>query len=71
VFFQMANVPPHGLVFLNMTPGDFAQARRQADMLGIVEDAERIIALIAEISRNKPGNPRASIGFVREPQGPR
>jgi SpoVK/Ycf46/Vps4 family AAA+-type ATPase len=69
VFFQMADVPPHGLVFLNMTPGDFAQARRQADMLGIVEDAERIIALIAEISRTKPGNPQAAIGFVRQPQG--
>jgi SpoVK/Ycf46/Vps4 family AAA+-type ATPase len=69
VFFQMADVPPHGLVFLNMTPGDFAQARRQADMLGIVEDVERIIALIAEISRTKPGNPQASIGFVRQPQG--
>jgi SpoVK/Ycf46/Vps4 family AAA+-type ATPase len=71
VFFQIADVPPHGLGFANMTPGDFAQARRQADMLGIVEDVERIITLIAEISRTKPGNPQAAIGFVREPQGPR
>jgi SpoVK/Ycf46/Vps4 family AAA+-type ATPase len=71
VFFQLAAVPPHGLGFLNLTPGDFAQARRQADMLGIAEDVDRVIALIAEISRTKPGNPRAVIGFVREPQGPR
>ena len=63
----MAEVPPHGLGFLNLTPGDFAQARRQADMLGIVEDADRVIALIAEISRTKPGNPRSSIGFVGRP----
>lgn len=67
IFFQMAEVPPHGLVFTNLTPGDFAQGRRQADMLGIVEDADRVIALIAEISRLKPGSSRAAIGFVRQP----
>ena len=71
IFFQMADVPPHGLSFVNLTPGDFAQARRQADMLGIAEDVDRVIALIAEISRTKPGNPRSAIGFVRQPQGPR
>jgi hypothetical protein len=70
IFFQMAHVPPHGLGFSNLTPGDFAQARRQADMLGIAEDVDRVVALIAEISRQKPGSPRASIGFVRQPQGP-
>jgi hypothetical protein len=37
-------------------------------MLGIAEDADRVIALIAEISRLKPGSSRASIGFVRQPQ---
>ncbi|MGH6804022.1 MAG: hypothetical protein ACREC3_11740 [Methyloceanibacter sp.] len=46
---------------------DFAQARRQADMLGIAEDLDRVVALIADISRIKPGNPRSSIGFVRQP----
>jgi len=46
---------------------DFAQARRQADMLGIAEDLDRVVALIADISRMKPGNPRSSIGFVRQP----
>ncbi|HZP08588.1 ATP-binding protein [Methyloceanibacter sp.] len=68
IFFQMTEVPPHGLAFTNLTPGDFAQGRRQADMLGIAEDPDRVVALIAEISRKKPGSPRASIGFVREPQ---
>jgi len=68
IFFQMAEVPPHGLAFTNLTPGDFAQGRRQADMLGIAEDVDRVIALIAEISRLKPGSSRASIGFVRQPQ---
>jgi hypothetical protein len=67
IFFQMAEVPPHGLAFTNLTPGDFAQGRRQADMLGLAEDADRVIALIAEISRLKPGSSRASIGFVRQP----
>ena len=46
---------------------DFAQARRQADMLGIAENLDRVVALIADISRMKPGNPRSSIGFVRQP----
>jgi SpoVK/Ycf46/Vps4 family AAA+-type ATPase len=68
IFFQMADVPPNGLGFLNLTPGDFAQARRQADMLGIAEDIDRVIALIAEISRQKPGSPGTAIGFVRQPQ---
>ena len=65
---QVADVPPDRLGFANLTPGDFAQARRQADMLGIAEDIDRVIALIAEISRQKPGSPRGSIGFVRQPQ---
>ena len=46
---------------------DFAQARRQADMLGIAEDLDRVVALIADISRMKPGNPRSSMGFVPQP----
>jgi SpoVK/Ycf46/Vps4 family AAA+-type ATPase len=67
IFFQMEEVPAHGLGFANLTPGDFAQARRQADMLGIVESPERVVALIAEISRMKPGGPAGVIGFVRPP----
>ena len=68
IFFQMADVPPDGLGFANLTPGDFAQARRQADMLGIAEDVDRVIALDR---RDQPPearqSPRASIGFVRQP----
>jgi SpoVK/Ycf46/Vps4 family AAA+-type ATPase len=67
IFFQMEAVPAHGLGFANLTPGDFAQARRQADMLGIAESPERVVALIAEISRMKPGGPAGVIGFVRPP----
>jgi SpoVK/Ycf46/Vps4 family AAA+-type ATPase len=67
IFFQMEEVPAQGLGFLNLTPGDFAQARRQADMLGIAESPERVVALIAEISRMKPGGPSGAIGFVRPP----
>src|SRR5262249_20753428 len=66
IFFQIAEVPPHGLGFTNLTPGDFAQGRRQADMLGIAEDTDRVIALIAEISRLKPGSSRGAIGVVRQ-----
>ena len=57
-----------GLGFANLTPGDFAQARRQADMLGIAEDACRVVALLAEISRMKPGASLSAIGFAR-PRG--
>ncbi len=57
LFFQLDPVPDAGLGFANLTPGDFAQALRQADMLGIADDAGRVVALIAEISRAKPGSP--------------
>jgi SpoVK/Ycf46/Vps4 family AAA+-type ATPase len=67
LFYQLDPVPAAGLGFANLTPGDFAQARRQADMLGIADDPGRVVALIAEISRAKPGSPRSSIGFVRQP----
>ncbi|MEZ5925436.1 MAG: AAA family ATPase [Hyphomicrobiaceae bacterium] len=62
-FFKMSRVPPGGLAFTNLTPGDFAQARKQAVVLGILGEPERIVELIADIARNKPGA-RGSIGFV-------
>lgn len=64
----MEEVPAQGLGFANLTAGDFAQARRQADMLGIAEDACRVVALLAEISRMKPGASLSAIGFAR-PRG--
>ncbi len=66
LFFQMDEVPAQALGFSNLTPGDFAQARRQADMLGIAEDPVRVVGLLTEISRMKPGASGA-IGFVRPP----
>ena len=71
IFFQMEEVPAQGLGFANLTPGDFAQARRQADMLGIAEDACRVVALLAEISRMKPGASLArSASPAREAEPP-
>ena len=63
-FFAMPDVPAGGLGFSNLTPGDFAQARKQADVLGILEDPTRVVELISEISRGKPGMRAATIGFT-------
>ena len=63
VFFNQTEIPADGLAFENLTPGDFAQARKQAVVLGAQSDLTRIIALLADISRTKPG-PLASIGFM-------
>ncbi len=63
VFFGLAKVPPVGLALENLTPGDFALARKQAGVLGLGTDPERIVALLEDISRAKPGA-SASIGFV-------
>ncbi len=62
-FFKMERVPAAGLGFTNLTPGDFAQAKKQAAVLGIFGDPDRVVELVADISRNKPGA-RGSIGFV-------
>jgi SpoVK/Ycf46/Vps4 family AAA+-type ATPase len=62
VFFRMSPPPPEGLAFTNLTPGDFAQAAKQADVLGIAGDQRRIVALLADLSRAKPGASGA-IGF--------
>ena len=64
VFFQMADVPSAGLAPANLTPGDFAQARRQARVLGVMDDTDRIVELLATISRTKPGAAGA-IGFMK------
>lgn len=63
VFFQMSDVPEKGLKFDNLTPGDFAQARKQAKVLNLLGQPERIVSLLAEISKQKPGNAEP-IGFV-------
>ena len=63
-FFGLIDVPADGLELENLTPGDFAQARRQAQMLGILDDGPRVVSLLTEISRGKPGS-FAAIGFMR------
>jgi transitional endoplasmic reticulum ATPase len=62
VFFNLSNVPEHGLKFENLTPGDFAQVKKQAEVLGATKDTERLIALLKEVSQTKPGNSE-NIGF--------
>lgn len=63
VFFGLSEVPPPGLKFDNLTPGDFAQARKQAKVLGLLDKPERIVNLVGEISKQKPGASEP-IGFV-------
>ncbi len=64
VFFQIEHAPEEGIMFDNLTPGDFAQAHKQAKVLGILQDSGQIIDLLADISKAKPGM-LASIGFMR------
>lgn len=64
VFFKFADLPPDALAPANLTPGDFAQARRQARVLGVMDDPGRVVELLGSISRTKPGT-AGSIGFVR------
>lgn len=64
VFFAMPRVPAEGLAFANLTPGDFAQARKQADVLGYLDNPQQIIGLLSDISRGKPEGGSSSIGFV-------
>lgn len=64
VFFQFAEVPEEALAPGNLTPGDFAQARRQARVLGVMDKPDRVVELLSSISRTKPGT-AGSIGFVR------
>lgn len=63
VFLMMDNVPEDGLIFENLTPGDFAQARKQAEVLGLLRDRKGLIDLLTEISKAKPGA-SGQFGFV-------
>lgn len=62
-FFNLKDVPEKGLAFPNLTPGDFAQVSKQAEVLGAEGDVERIIELLGEVSRSKPGHSE-NIGFM-------
>ena len=60
-YFGLA--PPAAVAALaTLTPGDFAVVRRQAEMLGCLEDAEALAAMLCAECDAKPDSPRA-IGF--------
>jgi len=64
LFFGMEHTPEAILKATNLTPGDFAQARRQAEVLGALNEPERIARLLEAVSQGKPGH-TAAIGFRR------
>lgn len=63
VFFGMDTVPSGGLRYDNLTPGDFAQARKQAKVLNLLGQHEKIVLLLSDISKQKPGRTEP-IGFL-------
>ena len=64
VFFDMDGIPEEGIRFENLTPGDFVQVRKQAEVLGMLDQPDQLVELLAAVSKTKPGM-LASIGFVR------
>jgi SpoVK/Ycf46/Vps4 family AAA+-type ATPase len=63
VFLDVDRPPPSALGLANLTPGDFAKARKQAEMLGILREPDRLADLIGDISRGKPDAP-GGLGFM-------
>lgn len=60
LYFEME--PPAGLARLwNLTPGDFAVARRKAEVLGCLENPEELLELLQDESLAKSGN--RPVGF--------
>jgi transitional endoplasmic reticulum ATPase len=62
VFFGFDDAPAALLRTANLTLGDFAQVRRQGEVLGLLGDAARMAALLETVSLAKPGGAPA-IGF--------
>ncbi|MGH1353180.1 MAG: AAA family ATPase [Methyloligellaceae bacterium] len=62
VFFGWNTAPQHGLLFENLTPGDFAQAKKQSEFLGLLRNKSGVVNLLSEISQAKPGS-QSPIGF--------
>lgn len=54
-FFGGLTMPSEVLSLGNLTPGDFAQVRNRADVLGLKAKPASIAALLLEISRQRPG----------------
>ena len=62
VFFGNDQPPEDGLSYANLTPGDFAKARKQADVLGVLDDAARLMDILGDISMSKP-EASGTLGF--------
>ena len=64
VFFGTDRIPAEAAGIANLTPGDFAKARKQAEVLGVLDNPARLAEIMSDISRSKP-DARGSLGFVR------
>lgn len=56
--------PPDLARLPSLTPGDYALVQRRAGILGLLDDPDRLLAMLEEECAAKPGAPR-SIGFAR------
>ena len=63
VFFGFDAIPHEGLIYENLTPGDFAQARKQAEFLGILDNKTSVIEVLSQLSKDKPGAV-SGLGFM-------
>jgi SpoVK/Ycf46/Vps4 family AAA+-type ATPase len=63
VFFSADRVPVEALAFANLTPGDFVKVRKQAEVLGVLDQPVRLAEMLGEISRAKP-DAGGSLGFM-------
>ena len=62
-FFELE--PPAGLDTLHtLTPGDFAVVRRRAQVLGIADDPDELLAMLKAECRAKPGGSSRTVGFA-------
>ncbi len=63
-FFDLLKVPEEGMRLENLAPGDFAQARKQAVVLGVMDSPNKLVDLMIDISRHKPETSSSAMGFV-------
>jgi SpoVK/Ycf46/Vps4 family AAA+-type ATPase len=63
VFFAADRVPAEGLGYANLTPGDFVKVRKQAEVLGVLDQPVRLAEMLGDVSRAKP-DASGSLGFV-------
>ncbi len=62
LFFGFNTLPDDALLFENLTPGDFAKVRKQAEFLGQLKNKKAIVDLLMKISMGKPGA-KSNLGF--------